>query len=399
MESTTLSIIQGQPDISPEQAGYRQEALDKLNKLFEELISSRKIQSASYLMSRGGKTFAHAAMGGLKHDEPGSAFKPDSIRRIASITKWFTMAAVLRLVEEGKLHLTQPVKDWFPEFDHRLYEKINVFHLLTHTSGLAPDPGYFMEPYPIGWYDISFAFASETGEGKSLTLEEEIAETRVKWIKSVLAGPPVCPPGEQWNYSTAGFVILGGIISEITGKSYVDYIRETILQPLGMSRTFFDIPEELWPEVCLINDWEREGLKRRDHPALSASYAGGGLSSTLADLNKFGLMLLGKGTFQDKRILSRKSVEMLSRVQVPGGLPAFNWGERLKNSEFALSSSLGKAYDPFKPNTIFHEGAGRSTLMVDPDEELVVAFFVPSNEGWVPESIINVKNVIWSGLQ
>lgn len=399
MESTTLNINRGQLDVTPEQAGYKPEALDKLNKLFTDLISKQKIQGASYLLSRGGQTFAHASMGMLKHKEPALPLMPGSIRQIASITKWFTMAAVLRLVEEGKLHLTQPVKDWFPEFDHRPYEKINVFHLLTHTSGLAPDPGYFLEPYQIGWRDISFAFASEKEEGKSPTPEQSIAEIRSQWIKSVLAGPPVCPPGEQWNYCTAGFVILGTIISEITGKSYVDYIQDTILQPLGMSKTFFDIPEGLWPEVCIINDWEQERLQHREHPALSASYAGGGISSTLDDLNKFGLMLLGKGTYRGTRILSRKTVEMLSRVQIPGGLPAFNWGERLKNSEFGLSSSIGRMHDPFKPNTIFHEGAGRSTLMVDFDEDLVVAFFVPSNEGWVPESIINVKNVIWSGLQ
>ncbi|MNP67642.1 hypothetical protein D3C76_1634980 [compost metagenome] len=115
-------------------------------------------------------------------------------------------------------------------------------------------------------------------------------------------------------------------------------------------------------------------------------------------MNIFGQMLLNKGTYNGARIISRKSCEMLTRVQYPGGLPAFHWGDQVKDSEFALSSSLGRVYDPFKPNTFYHEGAGRCALMVDPDEELVVIFFVPSNVDWVPESMINVKNIIWSGL-
>ncbi|WP_410769986.1 serine hydrolase domain-containing protein [Fontibacillus sp. BL9] len=397
----TMSIHHGRLDATPEQVGYRREALNRLNALFEELIHHKKIQGASYLLARGGKTFAHSSMGALRHTEPSGDFMPDSIRVIASITKWFTMAAVLRLLEEGHLYLTQPVKDWFPEFDHPVYERINVFHLLTHTSGLAPDPGYFLEPYPVGWWDMEFAFAPYDEEGKTpeLSPDEEIKARKSQWIKAMLAGPPVCPPGEQWNYCSNGFALLGEIISVITGQSYESYVQDIILQPLGMNRTFFAVPESMHSEVCITNDWELKRLTREKEPAWAAPRSGGGLSSTLEDLNKFGQMLLNKGTYNGARILSRKTVEMLSRVQVPGGLPAFNWGEDIKNSEFGLSSSLGRMSDPFKPNTIYHEGAGRCALMVDPDEELVVAFFVPSTVGWVPESMINVKNVIWSGLK
>lgn len=396
----SMSIHHGQLDITPEEADYRREALNRLDTLFEELIRHNQLQGASYLLARGGKTFAHASMGSLRHNDS-AEYRPDSIRGIASVTKWFTMAAVLRLMEEGHLHLTQPVKDWIPEFDHRCYERINVFHLLTHTSGLSPDPGYYQEAYPVGWRDVEFAFAPYDEEGAKLKLspDEEIQARKSQWIKAMLAGPPVCPPGEQWNYCSRGFALLGEIISRITGQSYESYVQDTILKPLGMNRTFFNVPESLHPEVCVTNDEELHWLAREIDPVWAAPRAGGGLSSTLEDLNKFGQMLLGKGTYKEARILSRKTVEMLSRVQVPGGLPAFSWGDRLKNSEFALGSSLGRVYDPYKPNTIFHEGSGRCALMVDPDEELVVVFFVPSLVDWVPESIINVKNVIWSGLK
>lgn len=400
----TMSLHHGRLDATPEEAGFRQEALDRLDKLLGELIQDRKIQGASYLLARGGKTFAHTSMGSLRHTEFSGDLKPGSIRGIASVTKWFTMVAVLTLMEEGKLHLTQPIKDWIPEFDHRFYEKINITHLLTHTSGLAPDMGYFLEPYPVGWWDLEFAYAEdETVDDKEekprRSEKDEIAERKSRWIKAMLAGPPVCPPGEQWNYCTAGYILLGEIISRISGQSYEDYVYESILRPLGMEKTFFTVPEPLHDEVCVTNDWELQKLSRDKEPAWAGPRSGGGLFSTLEDLNKFGQMLLNKGTYNGARILGRKTVEMLSRVQVPGGLPAFGWGERQKDSEFGLGSSLGRVFDPYKPNTIFHEGAGRCALMVDPDEELVVAFFVPSIESWVPESIISVKNVIWSGLQ
>jgi CubicO group peptidase (beta-lactamase class C family) len=387
-------------ELTPEEASFRPQTLEQLDQLLVELIRDKKVQGASYLLSRGGKTFAMKSMGELRHTEQGKPFTTDSIRRIASITKWFTMVAVLRLMEEGKLSLGQQVKDFIPEFDHRFYERINITHLLTHTSGLAPDGGYFLEPYPMDWYDYLFAFGDDEDENPpTRTVEEETAFRKSQWIKAMLAGPPVCPPSEQWNYCTKGFIILGEIISRVTGIDYEEYIQRTILEPLGMTRTFFTVPEELHEEVCVINDWEVQRLNRNNKESFDPPRSGGGLFSTLEDLNKFAQMLLNKGTYNGQRILGRKSVEMLSREPYPEGLPAFCWGDQVKHSHFALSSSLGREYDSCGPNTIFHEGAGRSTLMVDPDEDLVVAFFVPSDVDWVPESVINVKNIIWSGLK
>lgn len=388
-----------QPDITPEEAGFRPQTLEQLDQLFLDLIRDKRIQGASYLLARGGKTFAMKSMGTLRHTEQDKPFTTQSIRSIASITKWFTMVAVLRLMEEGRLSIGQQVKDFIPEFDHRFYEKINITHLLSHTSGLAPDGGYFLEPYPMGWYDYEFAFGDDEDEDKPIrTVEEETAFRKSQWIKAMLAGPPVCPPGEQWNYCSNGFIILGEIISRVSGMDYEDYIQRTIIEPLGMTRTFFTVPEDLHEEVCVVNDWEIERLSRKNKQAFDPPRSGGGLFSTLEDMNKLGQMLLNKGTYNGVRILGRKSVEMLSREPYPEGLPAFSWGEQIKHSHFALSSSLGREYDSCGPNTIYHEGAGRSLLMVDPDEDLVVAFFVPSNVDWVPESVIHVKNIIWSGL-
>ncbi|MFD0617463.1 serine hydrolase domain-containing protein [Paenibacillus sp. GCM10027629] len=396
----SLGIHHGLTDISPSEAGYRESTLQQLDTFLMGLINEGKLQCASYMLARGGQTFAVRALGALRHTDPASELQPTSIRKIASVTKWFTLVSIMRLMEEGKLYLTQPVKDWYPEFDHRHYERITITHLLTHTSGLAPDPGYFTEPYPSGPWDIAFAFGDDSDASKPERTEaEDIAYRRSRWIKSVLAGPLVCQPGENWNYSSTGFSILGDIISQITGMSYNDYVRQTILEPLGMHRTFFEVPEELHHEVCTVDDWDLNRLTRTEDGGWSPPRAGGGLYSTLADMNRFGLMMLNQGTYQGARILSRRSVERLAQNQFSAGIPAFNWGDRLKDMPYGLSSQLGRVFDPFKSGTFYHEGAGRCALMVDAEEDFVVSFFVPTANGWVPESIVSIKNMIWSGLQ
>ncbi|PWV90537.1 CubicO group peptidase (beta-lactamase class C family) [Paenibacillus cellulosilyticus] len=395
----SVRIQTAQVDVTPEAAGYRQEVLDRIDGLLTGLIDDNKLQCASYLFARDGQVFASKAMGALQHTADSPDYAPDSIRRIASVTKWFTLVCIMRLVEEGKLALVQQVKDWIPEFDKPAFAKITIHQLLTHTAGLKPDGGYFTEPYPTGWYDVLFAFEDGDGGNTALTDAEKLARSKSAWIKAILSGPPVCEPGTEWNYSSAGFSLLGEIIERVSGMRYDEYIRTTVIEPLGMTRTFFDVPEHLADEVCTTNDWDVRGVKRRiaDNPA-SPPRTGGGLYSTLQDLSRLGHMML-TGSYNGKRILSRKSIELITRNQFPQGIPAFNWGGDIKKFPFGLSTSLSFPVDFFAPTAYMHEGAGRCALIVDPVERFVVVFFVPSIVDWVPESMLNLKNMIWSGLQ
>ncbi|WP_199620798.1 serine hydrolase domain-containing protein [Paenibacillus alkalitolerans] len=389
-------------EIKPEEAGYSAEALNRLDNMLESLVLERQLQGASYMLSRDGRIFASRSVGSLRHTEGSGPLLPSSIRRIASITKLFTVVCILRLMEEGKLFLRQPVKDWIEEFNHPMYEKITVYHLLTHTSGLRPDPGYFTEPYPASWWDYRFAFEDsdeEKEKDKERTPEEIGERTRSQWIKGMLIGLPVCQPGESWNYSSTGYSLLGEIIRRASGVHYDEYVRQTIIEPLGMTRTFFDVPDEYHSEVCTVNDWDLERLQSKEDRTYLPPRAGGGLYSTLADLNRFGLMLMNRGTLDGNRILSRKSVELLTRDQFPEGIPAFHWGGMLKDLHTGLGAALGGVSDPFADTAFGHEGAGRSSLLIDPAERLVSVFFVPTDVDWVPLSMIGVKNVIWSGIK
>ncbi|WP_158606727.1 serine hydrolase domain-containing protein [Paenibacillus ginsengarvi] len=372
------TIHLGHTNASPSEVEYDARKLDTLDRHFGQLIDDGKIQAASYLLARYGKIFAHKSMGARVGFEESGDLQPDSIRRIASTTKAFTAVAVLKLVEDGKLYLEQPVSNLIEEFDTPLHRSITVFHLLTHTSGICPDPGYYLEPYPRGWWNGH--------DGDS-------------WIKGVLSGPVRCKPGEFYNYSSAGFGMLGELIGRITGMHYNDYIRQSILEPLGMSRTFFDVPEHLHDEVCLAEKFDAERLTTSTKQPGKMPRAGGGLHSTLQDLWKFGQMLLDKGTFEGKRIISRKSVEAMTRNQL-NKVPAYAWGVQIPSKNFGLGLNLFLEGGELKSQATFsHEGAGRCALHIDPAEQLVAVFFVPTaTPGFLPESIVHPGNIIWSGL-
>lgn len=383
--------------IGLQEAGFDQVVLSRLEQHFAQMVQDNKIQCASYLLSKDGAVFADGAVGQLRYDDPGAPLRKDSIRRIASVTKLFTGAAIFQLVERGKLFLRQPASDWIEEFKHPIYERITILHLLTHTSGLQADPYYFLEPYPMGWWDILFAFEPETEGPFAVTDADELEKRRRSaWIRAVLSGKPLAEPGEKWMYSSAGYAILGEIITRASGIPYEQYVMEQIVEPLGMNRSFFDVPSELHSELCLINDYEASRLKPNDR-TYAPPRAGGGLYSTLGDLFRFGQMLLNGGTLDGIRILSRKSVEKMTDNALDSRTFGFCWGGSFASMTYGLGASITGAGEWIREGTYGHEGAGRCKLLMDPKQKSVIVFFVPSVSDWCPESITGTQNIIGSG--
>src|SRR5512141_814842 len=140
--------IEGPVDVSAREAGYDESRLARLEAYFARAIEAGKLQGASFLLARRGKVFAHRALGRLTPAADSPPLRPDSIKDLASLTKPFTAAAVMRLVEDGVLWLEQPVKTLIPELDNPVHGGINLWHLLTHTPGLPPDGGHLCEPSP-----------------------------------------------------------------------------------------------------------------------------------------------------------------------------------------------------------------------------------------------------------
>ncbi|GGG74020.1 serine hydrolase domain-containing protein [Paenibacillus radicis (ex Gao et al. 2016)] len=381
---TTISNHEGWTDASPKEVGYNPKTLDRLDAHYMDLISKGTIQAASYMLSRKGKIFANRSLGKLLPDENSPDLEPDSLRKVYSITKAFTAVAVLQLIDRGKLALHQSVSSILPEFNTDMHRGITIFHLLTHTSGLQGDPGFHMEPYSLPWYEWAVR-------------EMKTQNSGIGWITMLLAGPVHNKPGKEWIYNSSGFVLLGEVIAKVSGKSYDEYIRDEITQPLGMNRTFMQVPEEFRSQVCCTNEWELEQVL--NPKAVDADFpprAGNGLYSTLEDLTRFGQMMLNGGEAGGSRIISTRAVGLHTTNQL-SGVVNNGWGGRQTDYQFGLGWSLDH-FDLCSKGTFSHEGYGPSGLYVDPAEELIFTFFVPSAKGFRNESVVTPRAIAWSGL-
>jgi CubicO group peptidase (beta-lactamase class C family) len=382
-----VSLHEGRTDARPEQVGMDAGRLQLLDAHFADLIESGRLQGASYLVARNGSIVVHKSQGKRTFHDNSDDLMPESVRKIYSITKVITAVAVVKLCEEGKLYLHQPVASLIPEFDTNLHKSITIWHLLTHTSGLRPDPGVYQEPHGLPWYEW-WAHEKREQAGEAWNAGE--------WMKLVLAGRTMASPGEQWNYCTAGYAVLGEIISRASGMPYEKFIAERIAKPLVMERSFFTVPELLRHETCFTGPWEEKDVfSQRDLDGLPPR-GGNGYYSTLEDLWKIGQAILNGGTLNGVDILGRRSIQTMVTNQLRN-VPNRCWGNDEPDMKMALGWSLERQ-DICSPGTYSHEGYGHCGLYVDPVENLVFVYFVPSKEGWLPEAVINPRAIVWSAL-
>lgn len=376
-EEYSVNYFEKSSASNPEDLGFYSNRLKDIDKLLFKLISKKRIQAAGYLISKDNKIVVNKSLGRLRYNEE-RGFMPDSIREIASITKLFTAVSILQLVEKGLIRLDQPVAEIIGEFKSAMLEKINIFHLLTHTSGIRPDPGVYFEPYPLDW-DTLF---------------------QKDWLKGFLSDFSSIDPGKEWKYSSSGFVILGEIIKRVSGSSCEDYVMNNIVNPLGMRSTYYDIPLELKDRVCFANEMEEKSFYEiKVESKFDMPRGGGGLHSTLEDMQKFAQMLINKGTYNGVRILSRKTVEAMTRNQLKG-IKNYCWGAGGIEIEYGLGMNVYSNDTFLSPGSFAHEGAGLSGLFMDPVENVVFAYMCPLCEGveWEPEAVINLRNIVWSAI-
>ncbi|MBB6669564.1 serine hydrolase domain-containing protein [Cohnella nanjingensis] len=382
METTALH--HGQTDTGPEETGYDSAALRRLNEHYAALIADGTLQGASYLLARDGRIFAHSAMGKRSYREDGPDLLPDTIRKTYSITKMVTAAAILQLIDRGQIYLNQPVSTILPPFDTPMHRDITLFHLLTHTSGMRPDPGFREEPHQLPWFEWGIR-------------ERRRIDPSTDWIRIAMSGPLTAETGKEWQYSTVGYALLGEVVSRVSGLSYAEYIEREILIPLGMNRSYFLIPEGLRSEVCVTNPWEERNLDKISYESGEPPTAGNGMYASLRDLYRFGQMLLNGGGLDGKTILSPRAVALMTRNHL-SGVRMQGWGANERNFRYGLGVSLDDL-DLCSPGTFSHEGYGRSGLYVDPQERLVFAYLAPSRSDYSEAAVVAPKAIVWSGIQ
>lgn len=155
------------------------------------------------------------------HNSPSTKF------RLGSITKQFTAASILLLEERGKLKTEDTVKKHMPDAP-AAWDKVTIFHLLTHTSGIP-----------------SFTSFPDYGKLKSFSTSPE---KLVAWFRDK---PLEFAPGEKWNYSNSGYVLLGYLIEKISGQSYESFLKQNFFTPLGMKDTGYDSNSEIIPRLWI----------------------------------------------------------------------------------------------------------------------------------------------------
>jgi len=384
-----LTVHEGPVETTAEEVGMDEARLRLLDDHFASLIAAGKLQGASYLVSRNGRIVLNKAQGKLTYKPDSPDLKPDSVRKVYSITKVVVAVAIMQLCEEGKLYLQQPIADFIPEFDTNMHRAINIWHLLTHTSGLRADPGTMQEPYSLPWYEMWVAVQKE----HSPTWSDS------DWIKILLSGPVDSKPGTEWSYCSAGFVLLAEIVARVSGMSFDRYVQSRIAEPLGMDRSFFVVPERLRQETCFTNKWEEHEIFNPTDLAAMPPRGGNGYYSTLEDLHQFGQMMLNNGIAPatGAHVLSRRGVEAMMRNQLRD-VPNRCWGADITDMRMGLGWSMNDQ-DICTPGTISHEGHGHSALYIDPIERLVAVYFVPNPTGWVTSAVINPRAIIWSAIR
>ena len=378
--------------VKPEEVGLSSTRLARIDDhLRERYIEPGKISGAYTLVARRGQV-AHDSVLGHMEMEQKRPLQEDAIFRIYSMTKPITSVATMMLYERGLFQLRDPVHKFIPAFAKQGVFKMGNYpnflteppsrpmrikDLLCHMSGLTYG---FMHRTPV---DAGYRKAGLDGARSSGNLEET--------IEKIASLPLEFSPGERWNYSMATDV-LGYLIQVVSGKPFEQFLREEIFEPLGMGDTGFFVPPEKQPRLpaCYERRMDRK-LVLQDDPATSPYLeppgfpsGGGGLVSTGHDYLRFAEMLRRGGELDGARILSRKTLELMTKNHLPGdvdltSMAQGNFSETpYEGVGFGLGFSVnlgpGRTGAAGSAGEFAWGGAASTAFWVDPAEELCVVF-------------------------
>lgn len=403
-------LVFGQPLAAdlPENNGMSSERLETINTVFTDYVTSGKLPGVVVLAARNGKVVYHQAIG-MRDMENKKPMSTETIFRIASQTKAIVSVGIMMLQEEGKLLLSDPLSKYIPEFKETTVaikeedggytiqnakREIKIRDLLTHTAGIDYGYGVAAEKWKNaemqGWY-----FAHRT---------EPVLET----VKKMANLPMEAHPGERYVYGY-NTDILGALIEVVSGQPLDEFLKTKILNPLGMVDTHFYLPKSKASRLSVVYSQCNDSLLRapkdgapefmwKDNETCVGNYqtqgqylegprtslsGGAGLLSTSMDYAIFLQMMLNNGTYNGTRILSRKSVELMTANHLDGDhykdvkFP-WDWGVGF-GLGFSVTTDAGDRGVLGSLGEYGWGGAYHSSYWVDPAENLVVVYFTQVN--------------------
>jgi CubicO group peptidase (beta-lactamase class C family) len=358
-------------ETKPETVGLSRERLQRIHETVQRHMDSRQIAGAVTLVARKGH-IAHLEAHGAMDLDSNKPMSKDSIFRIFSMSKPIAGVAILMLMEEGKVRLNDPVSKFIPEFKGmkvavaqqgtpvQFYtvpatREITIQDLLTHVSGLASGGA---------------ASAAELPR-----IARKPGESLADYIPRLGTTPLDFQPGSQWHYSPgAGFDTLGRVVEVASGQTFDRFLKQRIFDPLAMKDTFFHPSEDRLPRIPTTYHRGGDTLRKveRQNFLVSTTYfsGAGGLQASAEDYAQFGEMLLEGGQLNGKRLLSPKTVELMSSVFVPDTLPGRAPGRGFGLSVQVVSDPVAAGYR-VSPGSFGWDGAYGTHFWVDPKEKIV----------------------------
>jgi len=379
--------MHGKISVSPEDVGLSSERLERVDGWMRRLVEDGKLPGVLTMVARRGRV-VWLRTTGLADVARGTPVAPDTIFRIYSMTKPLTSVAIMMLYEEGLFQLDDPITRFLPCFRNmRVFaggsrtkwesvpaeRDITFRDLLTHTSGLT-----------YGFLDSTLVDAMYRERGVDFQTSAGSLEAMVEAAASL---PLLAQPGAEWNYSIATDV-LGHLVAGISGRPFEQFLRERVIEPLGMIDTDFYVPpEKIGRFAANYAPGDNGSLKLVDDPRDSRYGAprrlcsgGGGLVSTAADYMRFCEVMLNKGELDGVRLLGRKTVELMTTNHLPGDMASMGQPRFSESPYTGIGFGLGFSVmlEPARaqilgtPGEYAWGGAASTAFWIDPAEELAV---------------------------
>lgn len=380
------SLAQDLASAKPESVGLSSDRLERIATLVQHDVADKRIAGAVTLVVRRGKVAWFRAQG-MSDREAAKPMATDAMFRICSMTKPITSVAVMMLYEEGRFLLDDPVSEYLPEFKNPKVlvkpatgqpytipatKEIRIRDLLRHTSGIT-----------YQWNDdLGPAYEKANVASGLLQYEGTIGDS----VKQLAALPLLFNPGDRYEYSL-GVDVLGRLVEVVSGKPLDEFLRTRIFEPLGMKDTYFFPPESKLDRLATAYTYYPDrGLNRfPDTPIRERSFVysadypwrgpkklfsgGAGLVSTAMDYARFCQMMLDEGKVGNARLLSRKSIELMTHDQL---------GKISQDMGFGLGFGVDGVKAPLSElgsvGAFNWGGFFYTEFSIDPKEQMIVIF-------------------------
>lgn len=396
--------------------GFEPDRLDRIGVFLDQTyVAPGRLPGYDVLVARDGEAVYRHTSGKARAD--GTPLAGDTIFRIASMTKPLTSVAFMMLVEEGKVALDDPVTNVLPEFaalgiytggggevdfsPPRPAPPMRMIDLISHQSGLT---------YGIqNRTNVDAAYRKGRLDGHASLPGND------HFIAELAQIPLEFEPGQGWNYSV-GTDVLGVIVSRLSGMSLGEFLRTRIFDPLGMTDTGFHCPDDkahrladAWAYKAgqppqLFDPAEKSGTRRV--PRFESG--GGGLLSTTQDYHRFCRMLAGGGAADGVRILSPKTLQLMTANHLPGGADLTQVSRALFSEAYNAGAGFGlgfgvtidpaRALVPGSAGEFYWGGIFSTAFFVDPVEKVHAVFMTQLYPSFIYPIRRQLKTLIYAAL-